>query len=474
MTQSVTLPDGSIHNFPDEATPEMIAGALGVSAPPSAQPANPQVGTGMDVAKSVGSNLVGGGIDLAMTLPNLVNQTVAGPQLLGRGIAENVDKLIGIEPQPRGELWQPLYSSYDAEKVLGTDYQPQTTAGQVAALPARILGGIGAAKGLQKAEIGAEKLLNDQTSGIPQNPQTTAADISKLSQQQYALADQKGGVLKPDVTNRFINEVDSMARQTPQGKALAGNSEFTKTSDILKGFKDQPVSLRAAQEIDEELADRIDSFVDRQTGILDKQGKKLLDIQTKFRETIDSASPSDVIGGKDGFEALKEGRRLWSASARLRDIERIINRAEMTDNPATAIKTGFRTLASNPARLRGFSKQEVTLIKNAAKTGIIGDSLRTMGSRLIPAITAASGGGLGATAAAQATTMASRNAATRMQVNRATKVANAVANRAMTPPSTQQVQNFPSFLLPLETSLLESKANRLALPLEDMRQKLNR
>lgn len=38
MAQTVTMPDGALHTFPDEATPEMIAGALGVGAPQAEVP----------------------------------------------------------------------------------------------------------------------------------------------------------------------------------------------------------------------------------------------------------------------------------------------------------------------------------------------------------------------------------------------------------------------------------------------------
>ncbi len=481
MTQTVKLPDGSAHNFPDEATPDMIASALGVTVGGNIQAANPlqapqntQVGAVEDVAKSVGSNVLGGGLDLAMTLPNLLNQAVAGPQLLGRGIADTVSPLLGADPQPRGELWQPFYNSYDVEKMVGTDYEPKTTAGKTAAIPARIVGGLAGAKGLQKAEVGFEKILKDNTSGVLKTKQATSSDIASKANDAYESADKLGGVLKPAVTNKFINEVDSLQRQTAQGKALAGESEFTKTSQVLREFKDQPITLRAAQEIDEELSDRIDGLIDRQTGILNQQGKKILDIQSKFRETIDSASEADVLGGKAGFNSLKEGRRLWSAQARLRDVERIISRAEMSDNPATAIKTGFKNLASNPARMRGFSKNEQDLIRKAAKSGIVSDALKTFGSRLLPLGTAVAGGGFGATATAQATSLASRGAATKMQVNRATKVANTVANRALNPPSTQAPPNFPSLAAPLGVAMLEGPtANRLALPLEELRQKLH-
>lgn len=442
-----------------------------------------QVGVAEDVTKSVGSNLVGGGIDLAMTLPNLLNQAVAGPQLLGRGIADKVSPMLGIEPQPRGELWQPFYGSHDVEQAIGTAYEPQTSAGKTLALPSRIIGGIAGAKGIQKADTGLEKLLRDETTtatkaGLPvggspnKASQATADDIAGLSNQQYGNADRYGGVLKPNVTNKFIDETDALSRQTPEGRALAGDSEFTKTTEVLKGFRDRPLTLKAAQEIDEELSDRIDDlFISKP-----KQAKKLFEVQTKLRETMDNAADADVIGGKAGFGAWREGQRLWAAQARLRDIERIIARSERADNPATVIKNGFNTLLSNKSRTRGFTKDELKLMDAAAKNGVVGDLLGIVGSRLGPIIAGATGG-LSSGVAAQATSMAARGARTKLQVNRATKVANSIANRAMNPPQFQPPPNFPSLNAPVSVALLEGPAisnNRITLPLEELRNKLRR
>lgn len=385
-----------------------------------------------DVAKSIGSNVVGGGIDLAMVLPNLINSAVAGPQLLGRGIAEGADSLLGIEPQPRGEVWQPFFGSSDVEKKIGTDYQPETTAGKLTAFPARVAGSIGGATTIQKLEPGVAGLLKNESGVKPQPQQTTSADIKRMANDAYGLADQNGGILKPHVINKFIDDIQGLAPQTQEGKMLAGDSAFTKNVEILQQLKDRPLTLKAAQEIDEILGEKIDNFVDRTTGAMSKEGKKLLDVQTTFRKAIDDAAERDMVGGQAaGFDAWKQGKQLWSSSAKLRDIERIISRAEMTDNPATAIKTGFRNLYNNPARMRGFDDDEAALIKKAAESGIISDTLRTFGSRIIPGISLATGGGLSGAAASQAATMASRGAASKVQIGKAQKAADLIANNAI-------------------------------------------
>lgn len=261
----------------------------------------------------------------------------------------------------------------------------------------------------------------------PNAPKASSEAFRELARNAYKTAEEKGGVLKPEFTNQFVGEIEKLKPQTEIGKIVGGDSAFTKVVDKITAIKDKPITLQAAQELDEILGDEIDNLADKTTGRLTKQGKKLFDVQSKLRGMIESADEGMIIGDKAGFDALKEGRRQWAKGRRLEDIERIIARAEMTDNPAAAIKTGFRTLASNPNRIKGYSQEERKLIEEAAKSGVIADSLRTIfGSRLLPIITGASGAGIGAVASSQAASMAARGIATRAQLNKADKVASQI------------------------------------------------
>ncbi len=279
----------------------------------------------------------------------------------------------------------------------------------------------------------AGKAIGDKVANIGnKKPELVKADdIKALSTSFYQKAADKGGVLKPHVANEFVDEIQSIAPQTELGKLIGGDSPITKLTEKLNLFKDKPISLSAAQEVDELLGDQIDNFVDRATGGITKDGLKIQKIQNTFRKIVYNPSENDVIGGKGGFDSLKDGIRLWSAQARLRDIEKIITRAELTDNPATALKAGFRNLYSNGSRLRGFSDLEKKLIEKAAQTGVVGDMLKTFGSRLIPIGSVLTGGGLSGTALSQAGSLASRSAASKLQLQRANKVADEIANRAL-------------------------------------------
>lgn len=291
---------------------------------------------------------------------------------------------------------------------------------------------------------------------------TTADEIRDVARESYKYAEEKGGILKPHVINKFVDEVKDMNPQTELGKSLVGDEPFTKLAIKISKFKDKPASLRAVQEVDEILGDQIDNFVDAQTGKLTKQGMKIAKIQDSLRSKYhpDNLKEADVIGGKEGFEALKEGSKLWASSARLRDIEKIITRAEMTYNPTTALKTGFRTLYNNPKRMRGFKPDERKLIKKAAESGAISDFLRSsLGSRLLPIISIGTGGGLPASIAAQAGSMGARSGATRLQLRKASKIAEAIGNKAIKPRANQAAKRYP-YSVPIAGSVAGSMGQK--------------
>lgn len=257
-------------------------------------------------------------------------------------------------------------------------------------------------------------------------------EIKSVASQAYKDAEEKGGMLTEKFTNSFIRKALANRPQTQAGRIVKGDDEVTKLLGRLTNLRNQKLSLRAAQEIDEALGDMVDGLI--KEGRVTKEGKRILDLQTTFRNMIDNAPEGVIAGGKEGFSSLKEARRLWSASAKMRDIEKIVTRAEMMQVPATGIKTGFRTLYNNPKRMRGFSEAERKLIKKAAETGKVGDLLNTMGSRLVGIVTLGAGGGPLASGAAYLGSAGARSAAGKLQVGKADRVAAEIAKNALGKP----------------------------------------
>lgn len=256
----------------------------------------------------------------------------------------------------------------------------------------------------------------------------TAAEAKSIASAYYDKAERDGGTLTPAFANKFVEAANRLAPQSEAGLAVAGETPITALAGRLEALRDQPISLRGAQEIDEALS----GLIDKEFGVkgLSKDGKALMDLQSDFREMIRNAGPDDVSGGTSGFDALVQGRRAWAQAMKMDDLERIQQRAEGTDNPATGIKSGIRVLLANRSRVRGYSPEEITALKQAQERGVTGGLLHVFGSRLIPQAAAVGGFfGSGPVAAAVAGTASHfvasglRSGATKLQANR---LANAV------------------------------------------------
>jgi|GEM_PF-6621639 len=461
-------PDGRVHRFegPDGATPdEVMAFALQTAAgqrpdaPPA--PAQPQEGLG----RTVFDNLMQGA---TFGFSDEISD------ILGAAGASALDKDLTFKDayqQARGLTKERQERQFEQHPVaavgsqivggIGTSVAGATTKAGTAALnwasrgntaaragKAALLGAPSAGlysvgtgvDGERTATLGRDMLLGAAFSGaVPVagralsrlNTRTIIPNADQIRQragEMYQAAERAGGVLKPKFTDQFVDAVERMKPQTDIGRIVGGDNAFSKVTERLGQIRGQPMTLRAAQELDELLGEAIDGFTEM--GRVTKQGKKLLDIQTTLRGMIEDAGDDMVVGGRAGFDALKEARNLWSTSHRLNDIERIIQRADQYDQPATAIKTGFRTLYNNPNRMRGYSAAERAAIKKAAESGIVSDVLRTAGSRLVPIVAGAGGGGLGGAAAGAAASASARGLAAKMQVGRAEKAARAVAERS--------------------------------------------
>lgn len=252
---------------------------------------------------------------------------------------------------------------------------------------------------------------------------STSAEAKQVASAFYDQAAQSGGVLTPKFTNNFIDSVTKQLPQTEAGKVVAGESPVSALVDRLGQLRDKPLSLPEAQEIDEALG----NLVTKEYSVkgLTADGKKIQDIQSALRDQIANAGEGDVEGGSTGFGDLSNARKAWSQAMKMRDLERVQERANMTDNPQTSVKTQLRMILTNPAKIRGYSPEEVDALRAATDRGAMGNLLHVFGSRLIPiaagAAEAGTGGltsGLAAAGAAHVATSLMRNAASKMAANR--------------------------------------------------------
>lgn len=495
------MPDGAQVNFPDDMPPEQIKGMIaskfpdavkGVSAN-NAPTQRPQSNGILQDLSNIGNNFADEQRQRGANLANIVNATSTAPQgnnqqtpgesiiqggmnevgaagdVLGAGInaaAHGLYRTLSPEDQQSmsntgqniannalGQKVGELVNQYNQNQEAYNSANPragrnfQAMREGVNLLPmvspevraATEAGNEAAGQALKNVSTDVAKAAIAKTAeALKPDTMYTSDVVKQMATQAYKTADETGGVLSSDFANKLYDTVDAMKPQTEHGIATVGENALAKLTNDWKTLRDKPISLQAAQEMDEGLSQRIDGHVDRVTGKLDKEGKQLYEVQSQFRDMIDNATPQEIVGGKEGFDALKEGRNYWSTALRIGDMERILQRASNTDNAATAIKNGFKTLSNNPSRMIGYSTEEKAAIKKAAQSGIISGTLRTvLGSRLIgttlgTAVGGLSGGAFGAAAGAAggaAQSAAARAAAAALQRGRANRVIKTISKR---------------------------------------------
>jgi hypothetical protein len=260
------------------------------------------------------------------------------------------------------------------------------------------------------------------------NGPMTSAEARAIASQHYKLADELGGNLTPKFTNDLIDKTIASSPQTLAGQATVGDTPLAQLAQRWQVLRDKPLNMQSVQEMDTGLTDLINNHVDPKTGRLLAAGNDLNDVQTTFRNMIQDANPSHVVGGTEGFDSLQNARKAWSQAAKMSDLERIQTRAMLTDNPSTGFKSGVRTLLSNPSRIRGYSPEELAAVQEAGDRGLLGGTLHVFGSRLAPLGAALIGehvggpiGAMLAGGASHAVTTSMRNAATNIQAERLAK-----------------------------------------------------
>ena len=256
----------------------------------------------------------------------------------------------------------------------------------------------------------------------------TAAEAKQVASQFYQLNAAQGDRQMPsDFINALSDDLNERGPKGPLETAVAGENRVGRIAAQVRELRDQPTTLEDAQRTYSRIGDEATAEF-KQNGNSETY-RDLMQIQSNMRDRI---APSDLTGN----DAWTNARKAWSQAMKMDDLERIQQRAEMTDNPATSIKSGLRVLLSNPSRIRGYSPEEVQALRDASERGALGSVLHVFGSRLIPIVAASaeasSGGltaGLAAAGAAHVGTTAIRAAAEALQTSRLNRALSTLAER---------------------------------------------
>jgi hypothetical protein len=247
---------------------------------------------------------------------------------------------------------------------------------------------VGAATGAIASKIGdalaskfAQKAANESAPSVE--------DLTTASKALYDQAAQQGLVIKPQSADNMINNMQLAAgrineKLRPKTAGLV---------DDIMASKGQPMSLERFHELRQEvnLALKNAEPQDERT---------LMRMKTILDGFADNATAADVSGNVQGFQLLKDANAVWAKKAKAQKIEDLFDLADVESAKYSqsglqnAIKLKAKALYTRivKGQEKGFSGEEVTLIRQLSKGEMTPKSVELLGKFAPRGIVSASGG----------------------------------------------------------------------------------
>lgn len=228
----------------------------------------------------------------------------------------------------------------------------------------------------------------------------TPDDLREVGGRLMELADRQGGGVTAKFWKEYADDIPKKIermKDEPWLQKLAtvegsDNNSVIKAVNALTENLDDPKNFRSVMRADQILGELAESAVNNQ-GKYTAAGRDYLIMQHTLRDKLARASDDMFVGkGKEAFETLQQGKKVWSAQYRMQDIQNILDRSVGAQQPNTVIKNGFRRLRDNPKKFKNFTPDEQVFIKKAAETGFTEGTLKLAGSGLTPLLSGAVGG----------------------------------------------------------------------------------
>ncbi len=293
---------------------------------------------------------------------------------------------------------------------------------------------------------GSKNIVNGLGARTAEELDDAHAAIKSSSQDFYKVMKDAGATFTPKASQRLALGIEARLKRD----GLLNPKLHDKAVNLLEDFKEASAKPGFGLE---DLDQWRQLFGEVASNGADKVNARKARIAIDaLDDAVETIGKRDIsAGGKEAIEALKMGRAEWARASKFDRVADIIKRS---DGDANHLKRGLKTLLDNPKRTRGFSKEELQLLKKASsltagegimkmlgKFGIdIGNSRigSGVGSLVGSGVGYSMAGGLGGVAVPVIGT-AARYAQKGMARGKAENLLQAIEGRATTPP----VKAFP-------------------------------
>ena len=210
--------------------------------------------------------------------------------------------------------------------------------------------------------------------GTPKVPSTQ--QIRQQATASYTAAKNAGVVFTPAATQRLTTDI---------GQALddAGFSPLTDSRALAELDKlknnPSPLSFEELDRFSSKTAKKYGASADPDTRRFAKEFKDAIS------DFVSSATHTDITQGNlsAAQTALNNAKQLWASSAKSKQVEELIRRAEYHPDGAMAgLRQEFSSLMKNPKTERRFTEDELALLDKVAKGTFIARKLKDIGENV--------------------------------------------------------------------------------------------
>ena len=222
---------------------------------------------------------------------------------------------------------------------------------------------------------------------LPKMPTPSVGELKRVSDAGYSAARNSGMEINPASTQKLANDI--------------------RADLVNKGFREinEPKTFAAVDELKSPAGASVQiADIDQPRRVLGNIGPGSSDANAAGRarraidEYLENVPPGDVVSGDPARVAgtLKEARGNYSAAKRAELIDEALHKAELNAASAgsganidNAIRQQLKAIAKDPEALRGFSNEEIAQLEKVVKGSWTGNTLRVLGNLL------GGGGGIG-------------------------------------------------------------------------------
>lgn len=273
---------------------------------------------------------------------------------------------------------------------------------------------------------------------MPVNQPLTVDMLNKAAPNAYGFVDQSNTGFHPNFATKASSIIQQAKLKPIAGKILpSDDAEINNALSEYDNLANTPLSLNDYQRIDSTLGNKAaKAYISGDSN----KSRIIGDVQDKIRGLVkpENLNPQDITGSHEGINTLtQDAIPMWSVKRKIDDLQQIVDNANLTKNPQTAIQTGFRNYIKS-GRVNQLPAELQPLVHQLATTGTGADLLSIVGSRLNP-IVAGAAGGPAAGIMAQGTSLAARALGNRIVNHRADAIINALLEQVR--PSIEKFAN---------------------------------